>query len=389
MKITCNYDSLVSVLSSIAVVVEDSMNSEDMKNVIIRAYKDNGVVELIGVNQLITYRVELPIGCYSVDISEEEYKDNGVAEIQVKSKELVSFLSSFKSIRRTRVSDIELETVKNKVVVTVNEADIDTGKAYKSHWRLDNIPIKVNMLPSINLEVPTSDLIPIDVSAILLYTSSLLPIMDNGANLYSKLVFGQDNVVAFNTTFTTLMKNFLSGVFENFCLSYRALSFMKSVINSDTSVEVAKMQDRICFRIDNSVAFIRYETKLPNYEIYQRMIDKSHAFVLDRQYLKDVLKRLSLVNESITFSIDMDTETIEVKNSKFNQELPILQSKAMSELGKVSFKILPDVISKAIIGDDNAFSQLVYIYLAPQENGGYTIIFADDSGSWSSISRIR
>ena len=165
MKITCSYKDLSGVLSSMASVVEDAMSSEDLKNVIFRVYKDGNVVELIGINNIITYKVQLEEGSYTTEIDESEYKDTGYAEIQVKSKELNSFLDTFKSVRRTRVTDVEFETVKNKVKVTVKESDVDTGHEYCSNWVLDNIPIKPNMLSSINLEVPT-ELKQLDVPAI-------------------------------------------------------------------------------------------------------------------------------------------------------------------------------------------------------------------------------
>lgn len=388
MKITCSYKDLSVVLSSMASVVEDAMSSEDLKNVIFRVYKADNTVELIGINNIITYKVQLEEGSYTTEIDESEYKDTGYAEIQVKSKELNSFLDTFKSVRRTRVTDVEFETVKNKVKVTVKESDVDTGHEYCSNWVLDNIPIKPNMLSSINLEVP-EQLKQLDVPAIGLYVSSLFPVMQNGANLYSKLAFGDNSVVAFSTSSTTMMRNFIGDDFTNFCLSYRALSFIKGAVCAEQLVEYAKTDERICFKMGNSVAFVRYEHKMPNYEIYEKMINRSHAIVLDRQYFKDVLKRLSLIDESIVFTVKPDEEMVEVKNSKFNQEIPILQQKAMSELGTIAFKVLPKVFTNAIIGDDNAFSNSVFMYIEPLDNGGYSLTFSDDSGSWNSVARIR
>lgn len=388
MKITCSYKDLSVVLSSMASVVEDAMSSEDLKNVIFRVYKADNTVELIGINNIITYKVQLEEGSYTTEIDESEYKDTGYAEIQVKSKELNSFLDTFKSVRRTRVTDVEFETVKNKVKVTVKESDVDTGHEYSSNWVLDNIPIKPNMLSSINLEVP-EQLKQLDVPAIGLYVSSLFPVMQNGANLYSKLAFGENSVVAFSTSSTTMMRNFIGDDFTNFCLSYRALSFIKGTVCAEQLVEYAKTDERICFKMGNSVAFVRYEHKMPNYEIYEKMINRSHAIVLDRQYFKDVLKRLSLIDESIVFTVKPDEEMVVVKNSKFNQEIPILQQKAMSELGTIAFKVLPKVFTNAIIGDDNAFSNSVFMYIEPLDNGGYSLTFSDDSGSWNSVARIR
>ena len=161
------------------------------------------------------------------------------------------------------------------------------------------------------------------------------------------------------------------------------------MFTNEQLVEVAKTDERICLRMGNAVAFIRFDTKTPNYALYESMIQKNHAIVLDRQYFKDVLKRLSLVNESVQFSVNAEDGVVEVRNSKFHQELPILQTKAIEELGTVSFKILPEVFNKAIIGDDATFSQLVFIYFEPQEKGGYNLIFADDSGSWNSVARVH
>lgn len=242
MKITCSYKDLSRVLSSMASVVEDAMSSEDLKNVIFRVYKDDNTVELIGINNIITYKVQLEEGSYTTEIDESEYKDTGYAEIQVKSKELNSFLDTFKSVRRTRVTDVEFETVKNKVKVTVKESDVDTGHEYCSNWVLDNIPIKPNMLSSINLEVPEV-LKQLDVPAIGLYVSSLFPVMQNGANLYSKLAFGENSVVAFSTSSTTMMRNFIGDDFTNFCLSYRALSFIKGTVCAEQLVEYAKTDE--------------------------------------------------------------------------------------------------------------------------------------------------
>lgn len=388
MKVICNFDNLAMVLSNIALVVEDALSSEDMKNVIMRVHKQDTAVELIGVNQMITYRVALENGSYSVEAADEEYGDNGVIQIQLKSKELNSFLGAFKTMHKTKVTEVEFETIKNKISVTVVEEDIESGVQHRANWLFDSIPIKANMLPSINIAMP-EETETLDVVAMMLYTSSLFPVMTATGNLYSKLVFSENHVVAFSTAFTVMMKNFLTGVFSNLTLSYRALSFMKSVVCNEQLVEVAKTDERICLRMGNAVAFIRFDTKTPNYALYESMIQKNHAIVLDRQYFKDVLKRLSLVNESVQFSINYEDGVVEVRNSKFHQELPILQTKAIEELGNVSFKILPEVFNKAIIGDDAAFSQLVFIYFEPQEKGGYNLIFADDSGSWNSVARVH
>lgn len=397
MKLICSYSALVDALSEVSSVVEDSLNSEEMKSVIFRLSKVKKL-ELIGINQLITFRKEIDDSTYTIEAEDTEYNDSGVFFMQVKSKELTSYLNTFKTVRRTEVEDTIFETVKNKVKLTVMEHDTeDVEKKHLSSWLFDSIPIKPNLLPSINMQVPSEGVEQVQLNEILFYTSNLLPIIQNGTNLYSKLIFGEDKVVAFNASFNTLMSNMLPSVFKKVSLSYRAISFMKNVLcSSDNSdISVAKLDRHICFKTDTVEAFIIYENKIADYHIYANMYNEEHGIILDRVYLKDVLKRLSLMNDAVEMKIRADDGVLEVRNSKFNQEVPILRSKGMSELGEIRFKILPDVINRAIIGGDDWMDTNVYIYLVPNTNGSYTIIFTDGctlvSGekSWFSTASIR
>ena len=111
--------------------------------------------------------------------------------------------------------------------------------------------------------------------------------------------------------------------------------------------------------------------------------------MLDRQYFRDVLKRLSLASDAVEVKIEANADSIVVQNSKFSQSVPITNSKGLDALGSVSFKVLPDVMNKAIIGDDSQFSNSVFMYFAPTQNGGYSLVFSDDSGFWFSVASIR
>lgn len=388
MNLTCDYNALVGYLTSVSTVVEDSLSTEDMRNIIFRINK-NGGVELIGINQMITYRIQMDVSEFTIKAEDEEYNADGVYFMQVKSKEILGYLNTFKTIRRTKVKDVALEVVKNKVQLTTIEENLETGAELSSQWTFDNIPIKANLLPLINLTMPTEGVAAEDTTGILLYTSCLLPLMQNGTNLYSRLIFGEDKVVAFNAAFVTLMNNTLGEAFKKIALTYRGIAFMRNVICNTPVVNVAKTEQYLCFTAENFEAFIRYDSRLSDYSIYEKMFVKDHAFVLDRQYFKDVLKRLSLVNDAVEVHIPVEGGAITVKNSKFSQDIPILQEKNLSALGGISFKILPEVLTKAIIGDDSQFSETVFVYISQAANGAYTLVFADDSGYWFTVASIR
>lgn len=391
MKVTFNYEGLLQNLIDLSLVVEDVMSSDDMKNVIFKFTKDS--ISLVGINQLVTFKRELPSDIYRLEISDEELKD-GVAYIQVKSKEIIGYLSSYKSLRRTEVEEVELNLVNNLTIVCkVAERDLENGQTYLSSYNFNNIPIKPNIINNINLSAPEdieSEVVP--MVNILFHTRNMLPIMKNDTGLFGQLVFGEDGVVvAFSAAFTTFMQNKLPSSFSGIKLSYRAISFIDKIFANDEQVTCKKLDRYLYLRSEetNSEAFIVYDSKLPNYAMTKELFVKDHAFVLDRVYLKDILKRLSLVNESIEVKIKCDEDIIEVKNSKFHQTIPILQKKALDEYNQISFKILPDTLNKVIIGSDDEFSSQSFVYYCPQPNGDAVLIFADSSGQWFSAVKVR
>lgn len=93
-------------------------------------------------------------------------------------------------------------------------------------------------------------------------------------------------------------------------------------------------------------------------------------------------------NDTIEFYIDPEAGLVELKNSKFDQELQILQEKNLSEIGKIKFRVMPDVLAKAIIGSDDEFTSDVFVYFCKSEQS-MNIVFADDTGIWFSIIRVK
>lgn len=392
MKVTFNYEELLKNLTDLSLVVEDVMSSEDMKNVIFRFTKDS--IKLIGINQLVTFKRALKSDIFRLEISDEELDKDGFAYMQIKSKEIIGYLNSYKALRRTEVEDVELSVVNNLTVVCkVAERDLENGQVYLSSYNFNNIPIKPNIINNINLSSPDDvdgEVVP--MTNILFHTRNMLPIMKNDTGLFGQLVFGEDGVVvAFNAAFTTFMNNKLPSEFGGMKLSYRAISFIDKIFAGEQEVRCKKLDRYLYIYSDesDSEAFIVYDNKLPNYAMTKELFVKDHAFVLDRVYLKDILKRLSLVSESIEFKIKCDEDIVEVKNSKFHQSIPILQKKALDEYNQITFKILPDTLNKVIIGSDDEFSPQSFIYYCPQPNGDAVLVFADNSGQWFSAVKVR
>ena len=413
LKFSCNYNILLSNLKDVSSVVEDALSSEDLKNIIFKFTNIDGKfnVTLIGINQLITFRRSIESENYNV-IVEDGNPETNTYYLQIKSKELLSFLDSYKGVRKTKVEEVTFENDGSSLVrCTVLEKDIDTGNPYISGWSFNNIGIKPNIIGNIELQRSDGELTCIPCRNILIHTRNLSPIMHNGTNLYSNMQIDADYVIAFNQAYTTLMRNAMAtnDVLSGLKLSFRAIAFMDKIICNDPFsdddhsvfnevsgmdepydyVNISKTDTHIYFQTKNSEAFIRYDTKLADYQTTAKMFVRDHAIVIDRIYLKDILKRLSLVNDMVEFNIKATDNSVQLKNSKYSQDIPILQSKGLDSVGNIGFKIMPDVLSKAIIGDDTEFSESTFVYYCPQPNGSAMIVFADDSGSWFSIVKVK
>lgn len=390
MKITAEYDALLNTIMSVSSVVEDSQNAEEMKNIIFKISKEDHKLTLIGINQFITFRNELPELSYGVEVDEAEYGVSDAIYMQIKCKELVSFLNAFKSVRRTRVDHLEITIVQNKVKLEVVESDLDTGDERRSHWLFDNLPVKQGALKAISIEKPEEDAVTEESDKILMYTSMLLPIMQSGNTMYSQMVFGTDAVVAFHPSMTVLCANSLCEAFKGITLSYRAISFLKAVIGQlGGFVSIVRTKQHLVFFSDGIEAFIKYDQRVPSYEKYKERIVREHGIIFDRLYFKDVLRRLNS-SDAVEFILDCQNGTLAIRNTRFEQNIPIVHAENLTELGeRVSFKILPDVLEKAVIGDDAVFTgddgvSQVSLFINPVK-GGCSLIFADSSNSWFTV----
>lgn len=389
MKFSCNFDDLVQNLADISEVVEDSLLSEDMRNVIFEIKRD--AITLVGINQLIVFRRPLDHQYFTIiDSNDSEYNDEGICYIQLKSKELSGFLGAYKGVRHTSVDEVTFETGKNGVLkCTVVEKDLEDGKLYSSSWAFNIIEVKRNMLPQLQMKRPDGDLETINSNSLMFYTRNMLPILQAGTSLYSKLIFGEDYVVAFDSTHVTFMKNIIGGSLSGFSLLYRGVTFLDKVICNSSLVSIAKMERHLFFETENSQAFIIYDNRMPDYSMYIKMFKRDHAFMLDRVYLKDILKRLKLLNESVEFVVNSEGHELLMKNTKYIQGVPLLQEKALDEYGTIKFKVMPEVLNKAVIGSDDEFSSGLYVYYCLQPNKSALLVFSDDSDSWFSTISIK
>lgn len=410
MRFSCNYNKLLGHLQNVANVVEDSLSSEDDKNIIFqfKQTEEGQVVKLVGISLQVIFREELPTEDYDLTLGADEVDQNGFAYMQLKSKDLLAFLNSYKSVRRTKVNDVILEPANGKIKCTVTESPIVSDEELSldplagdrtmfSQWMFSNIPIKPNKLPFINIAAPTEGLADFSTAAFRLYASCLLPIMENIQGLYGYMMFDANNVVAFNKAYISVMKNALAstGVFTDIRLGYRSIDFINKAICIADYVQVAKLEKHIFFKTAMSETFVTFDSKLAHYQNQLDLYGKDSCVKVDRMYLKDVLKRLSLNNDAIVVQIKPADGIINLSNSHFSQDIEIKGQFGMEGLDHIKFKIMPDVLSKAIIGDDDTFyregdeeTANTYLYYKAISDSKFSITFADSTDTWFSVAII-
>ncbi len=394
MKFTCDYNELLSGLEKVAIVAEDSNSSDEIKNIIFRFEKrddDMNVCTLVGVNATTTYRHLLAYDKYTLQLDDAELTDR-VCFMQIKARDLLYFLTAYKSVRRTTVDEVTFEPKDNvQINCSVLEYSDDDDKIpFVSNWLFNNIPIKPNMLPSINAQ-PLNRPIDINKEDLSLYITTMLPILDGKASLYNILNFGSDYAVAFSQGFAALMKNKLAEnhIFESMSLSKKNLEFLDKVVCTQDEIKVAKSDTHLYVKTDKSESFIAYNPRITEYETYLKMYNKESGFCVDRLFLKDIIKRLALTDELVEGTVNPSLNTLTLRNTRFTQDLPLLKQQGLENYDYFCFRITPNNLNGAIIGADKSFSSNGYIYFSPQNTSTATMIFTDDTDDWYSVARVK
>ena len=375
MKITVDYEELVRVLGFVNTVLSDKSVDDKMKNVIFLVKNDS--VKVVGYNPLTFSRTELEKAEVE-DVNEEGWV------FQVKAAGLNKVLSSFSSLYKTEVSKLEFTEDGVKIRLTVFEEakdEADSRLSQESSFLLENITILSNVLKEVNLKFP-EDVSVLDSAELFLYIDSLYPLMSNESSSVnaSKLNFADDYVFVLTGYMSSYFKNKLPDAFKDLTLSFSSVNFLKKLTSDVENIGVSKQEKYLCIDGGNTEAFLRYQKIKIRYKQYIEGMSKDLGIVVDRLYLKDVLKRMGNMSDTGRMSITNDG-MLYVETDKFSQEIPLVNVKEGTS--GVSFNVSIANLEKAIIGRDDSFFEDVFIYFVPSARG-YRVYIKDKTGAWLS-----
>jgi hypothetical protein len=164
------------------------------------------------------------------------------------------------------------------------------------------------------------------------------------------------------------------------------INFLKNFIGSEPNFQLAKEIGQggmviLTVTAGESIATIKCPDMNRAYDITNFMEIPESGVVVDKDYLKDVLKRISLGNEpaNIDISIENGFGFLKATTKTMTQQIPVVTAKGE---GAFSFQIRADLLSNLIFSHADYFGENVFLYLTTNERGNITLAVKDNTSMW-------
>jgi len=373
-----DYDNLVYLLDNATSVTSDSA-LKDADKTIFFLIKDEGESIAVAKNSDLFIRVKF---------TPELVKEAG--NVQVNSSELSKILGTFSNLSRTRVESIEFKVHKSKVQVIVHESALDEDYqdfAGDTSYSLDSINIKEKTLQDISVEFDDENAVDVDSMELDIVLSTLLPIMDSKKGLNNNQIhFASDQIFVMDNRSQIFYKNILPEVFSNSSFRYTSVAYMRKLIQTSNHLRVVISGNKFAIRSESGEveAYINQLGVRFNYKPTLEKITKENGIILDRAFLKDIIRRLSIMGSDPKVSIQEDG--VHITTESFSRVIPISNSKGNVE--GMEFKVNSSLLASMIIGDDSVMSNNLFLYLEPVKPRGIQLTISDDSGAFLSNTKV-
>lgn len=382
MLITTDYDTLTSTMATVASIVSDKLLQEDFKNVII--WVKDGVVRFgaFGGN----------VSSATLTTAEASIKE-GEHFFQLRAKDINDVLSSFTGLKVTTVTKIELQINDNDALMFVHEepidSDITNAEAYNqvSKFRINKPHLKDIAKTEIQKVDANKEGTTLDTATLLIFIDALYPTVAKETRESSYNVMFDENIIyTVPAQYAAIMPNKLPEVFRGFRLSNSMINFMKNFIGAEPDFTIGKEIVEggavvLTITVGDSVATIKCANMSRAFDMTNFLEIPQNAIAIDKGYLKDVLKRISLGNEpaNIDISIENGMGMMRVTTKMMTQPLPVLLAKGS---GSYSFQVRADLFSTLIFSHAQHLGEAVFLYLDINERNLITLAVKDKTELW-------
>lgn len=372
-----DYNTLTYLLDNATSVTSDSALKDADKTIFFLVNNDGESIA-VAKNSDLFIRVKF---------TPELVKEDG--NVQLNSSELSKILGTFSSLSRTRVESVEFKVNNSKVQVIVHEVALDEGYeefAGDTSYSLDSIKIKEKTLQDISVEFDDENAVDVDSMELDIVLSTLMPIMDSKKGLNNNQIhFASDQIFVMDNRSQVFYKNILPEVFGNSAFRYTSVAYMRKMIQTSNHLRVVISGNKFAIRSENGEieAYINQLGVRFNYKPTLEGITKENGIVLDRAFLKDIIRRLSIMGSDPKVSIQEDG--VHITTESFSRVIPIMNSKGNVE--GIEFKVNSSLLSSMIIGDDSVMSNDLFLYFE-RATRGIQLTISDDSGAFLSNTRV-
>lgn len=372
-----DYNTLTYLLDNATSVTSDSALKDADKTIFFLVNNDGESIA-VAKNSDLFIRVKF---------TPELVKEAG--NVQLNSSELSKILGTFSSLSRTRVESVEFKVNNSKVQVIVHEVALDEGYeefAGDTSYSLDSIKIKEKTLQDISVEFDDENAVDVDSMELDIVLSTLMPIMDSKKGLNNNQIhFASDQIFVMDNRSQVFYKNILPEVFGNSAFRYTSVAYMRKIIQTSNHLRVVISGNKFAIRSENGEieAYINQLGVRFNYKPTLEGITKENGIVLDRAFLKDIIRRLSIMGSDPKVSIQEDG--VHITTESFSRVIPIMNSKGNVE--GIEFKVNSSLLSSMIIGDDSVMSNDLFLYFE-RATRGIQLTISDDSGAFLSNTRV-
>lgn len=401
MKIATNLDSITTGLNIMTAIVTDSLLQDDLKNIIF--WVRGTSVSLVAYNVTVTNCTSLDDAVVTYGEDEAELKEQSDYFVQIQAKSLMGVLNSFSGLRKTKVSSVEFEFTHDKqlraesAVITIHEEPVDPSKDFadkyfqKSRFRLTVVRLQDKVKAEISkIETTEQKGDIVKREDILTYLNCLVPTISKETrsdSVMARITFKPDYVYTVPVQYVAMIENRLPECMNGFSISSTIAKFLINFVSIDEyfsfEKEVIDGLAIITVTNDHSTAVIKTHTTDKGFDITPYKLSPSTGIAVDKEYFCDVLKRLSINNETITVKIEVSSGVFKVSSKLMTQTIPVLNFKGD---GECIFEIMPEYLSSMSLAHVSYFGEILYIYFIKDESKNQTsIIFRDNSSMWKTV----
>lgn len=413
MKISIKYDVVDKALNTLMPIINDKLLAEDLKNVTLHVKGDVG--KLVATSTQITSAVDTDLN--EVIFEEEDIVDidadgNKEAFIQIRAKELDNILSTFKGLKRTKVTNIVFNVDETSVVMDVHEeaidADMPNADKYKrvTKFRLVRLRIRGILLDEIkSVQNKPSESVTVPTDELNLFISSLYPnIKNEKRDTFNTINFNENYIYTTSSSYVAVMRNAFTeetvneknekvglGIdcMQGFRLQNSKADFLRLFSNDVKYVEFTKRnleRGGVLLTIvkPGAIATLKCPDMSRVRDISSEICDLSElkGIEVDKIYLIDVLKRVKLSSDIINVEVDTLNRLMKLKSKTVVQDLPILSNTGGEGVYKFTLKV--DVVDSLVFAHSNEFADMLKMVFR-NEGNTVTLICSDKSGLWQTV----